>query len=398
MSWLVDLIVVALVVAFGFAGWALGLIRACLAFAGLVIGAILTSVGVIPLLQGTDMMSGLKVFFAVAALVLLCAIGLAVGDYCGRRLTRHERIAERRTADRVAGAAVGVVVASLFAWAVGTTVVAYPNRDLHDSVAGSVTLSSINVVVPSGAEGALTSAQSLLTRKGVPQVFGGIGLSEAVDTPLPATTDVRTPAVEKSLRSVVRVYGVATKCGVGHTGSGWVWRPGRVMTNAHVVAGIDDPKVEVPGLPTPLSAKVVLFDPRADVAVLTVPGLTAAVLQTSPGARPGDPGMIAGYPDGGPLQAVPARVQAVYSDELGLGTDIYGEPGISRRVLLLGGVAIPGNSGGPFLDPDGRVAGLMFAEAVRGESTSFALTVEDFTAAAAQGEAAVDPVDTGPCQ
>lgn len=398
MSWLVDVAVVVMVLGFGLAGWALGLLRAALGFAGMSIGALLTAVLIVPLIQGTDVMSGLKVFFAVSAGTLLGAVGLIAGDYLGRRLQRRDEVTRRKTLDRGAGAAVGVVVAALLAWAIGTTLLAYPNRDLHDSIAGSVTLAAIDVVVPSGAEDTLADTQSLLTKKGVPQIFGGIGLSEVVDTPLPATADVRTPAVEKSLSSVVRIFGVATKCGVGHTGSGWVWRPGQVMTNAHVVAGINDPKVEVPGLPEPLPATVVLFDPDADVAVLRVPGLTAAPLTAAAGARPGDPGVIAGYPGGGQLEAVPARVQAVYTDTLGLGTDIYGESGVSRRVLLLGGVAIPGNSGGPFLNPSGQVAGLMFAEAVRGESTSYALTVGDFTAAAAPASGATAPVDTGPCE
>ena len=68
---------------------------------------------------------------------------------------------------------------------------------------------------------------------------------------------------------------LGSACGVGVEGSGWVARPGVVVTNAHVVAGQDDTQVLPGGRDPGLDAQAVHFDPRNDLAVLRVPGLDA---------------------------------------------------------------------------------------------------------------------------
>jgi S1-C subfamily serine protease len=170
----------------------------------------------------------------------------------------------------------------------------------------------------------------------------------------------------------------------------------RVMTNAHVVAGVERPYVAVPGGGAPVPAEVVYFDPDIDLAVLAVPGLTAAPLAFEQSlADTGDPAVVAGYPGGGPLDSSAARIRAVIDAR---GEDIYGRAGVVREVYAFRGTVVAGNSGGPLLAPDGEVLGVVFASAVGDSSTGYALTAPQVSAAAARGRSATSPVDTGSCR
>jgi S1-C subfamily serine protease len=140
-----------------------------------------------------------------------------------------------------------------------------------------------------------------------------------------------------------------------------------------------------------------LFNPDLDVAVLYVPGLTAAPLPVVDTAKPGDPGVIAGYPGGGALTSDPGRVQSAFTDTLGVGTDIYGNPGTPRRVLLIAGANAPGNSGGPFLTTRGEVAGLMSAQRAKDNPSAFALAPAQYSPITAAAASSRSPVGTGPC-
>ena len=81
------------------------------------------------------------------------------------------------------------------------------------------------------------------------------GPAAGVEAPDPAVLD--SPGVSSSALSVVRVVGNA--CGLGIEGSGWIAGNGLVVTNAHVVAGIDTPHVDRNDGAL-LDAQVVSFD------------------------------------------------------------------------------------------------------------------------------------------
>jgi len=143
-----------------------------------------------------------------------------------------------------------------------------------------------------------------------------------------------------------------------------------------------------------LRATVVYFDPRVDVAVLDVPGLSRTALQFSTSARSGDAAVVAGYPGGGVLTATAARVRGRISAR---GTDIYGYGEVVRDIYAVRGTIRPGNSGGPLLAPDGRVYGVVFASSVDDPDTGYALTADQVATAARVGAAADARVDTGSC-
>jgi S1-C subfamily serine protease len=192
---------------------------------------------------------------------------------------------------------------------------------------------------------------------------------------------------------VLKIAGTAFQCGQNQTGTGFVVSPGRVVTNAHVVAGVTEPVVQVRGGGA-LPARVVYFDTRHDLAVLAVDNLRPAPLQLGSGLPNGSPAAFAGYPHGGPFQSKPATVQDVATL---LVPDIYGRNAAPEDVYRLAGDVQPGNSGGPLLSTDGQVVGVIFAKATNDPSLGFAITMADLGPVAARAAGLSNAVSPGEC-
>jgi S1-C subfamily serine protease len=188
----------------------------------------------------------------------------------------------------------------------------------------------------------------------------------------------------------VKVEGVAGT--QGREGSGFVYARERVMTNAHVVAGIAEPTVQIGGVGRTYEARVVLFDPQKDVAVLYVPGLKAPVLRFDDDAERGEAAVVAGYPEDGDLNlqaaTVANRVRAT-------GQNIYNDGTATREIYSIRSTVRPGNSGGPLLTTDGRVFGVVFARSTTDAETGYVLTADEVGSDARDAAAATAPVDTG---
>jgi S1-C subfamily serine protease len=207
----------------------------------------------------------------------------------------------------------------------------------------------------------------------------------------PRSGILRDPALHATAASVVRVTGTA--CGLGVEGSGWVARPGLVVTNAHVVAGESDTSVQVDGTGPHLSAQPIAFDVHDDLAVLRVgPGLDRPPLQMSTDPAPGTPGAVMGYPLNGPFDARPARIGA---EEEAISQDAYGRGPVRRLIVPLRALVRPGNSGGPVVDGQGRVLATVFAATV-GAGPHAGFAVPDAVVRTVVDHAS-GPVGTGPC-
>jgi S1-C subfamily serine protease len=169
--------------------------------------------------------------------------------------------------------------------------------------------------------------------------------------------------------------------------------PERIVTNAHVVAGTTS--ITVDAINGPLNATVVLFDPSKDVAVLAVPGLTAPVIPTAPTpARSGDSAIVLGYPGGGRYTASAARVR----ETLDLtGPTIYRNGTVEREVYTVRGQVRAGNSGGPLVDTEGQVLGIVFGAAVTDDDTGYVLTLAEVRKQLDAAPYAVAAVETGAC-
>ena len=392
----VDIVVLTAIVLFAWSGWRNGFVSGLLSFIGFLGGGLI-GVFLAPLVLGQWRIEGTLGLAITAALVIGCAIaGQIATSIIGRKL--HDRITwePARIVDNIGGAALNVLAIAVIGWILAATATALPGSTVSSQVRSSSVLSTLDTVVPSQARDMVTNLRNLVDTSGLPQLFDGFGVLPPAPVEAPTAAVVKNKAVQRSLNSVVRIQGSAPSCGSGFTGSGFVIAQGRVLTNAHVVAGVRSPRVEVPDTGS-FRATTVYFDPRVDVAVLEVPGLRAPALTMSGPVGRGADTVIAGYPGGGPMTATAARVRGTIGGDVARGTDIYGKPGVQREVYALRGVARPGNSGGPLLTSDGQVAGVVYAQAVADPQMAFALTAAQVSDAISAGRNATREVSTGGC-
>jgi S1-C subfamily serine protease len=293
--------------------------------------------------------------------------------------------------DAAVGAVMGVVGVLLVAWMVAVPLASSPYPTLASEASHSRIVRAVNSAVPSSVRTLYSSLRSFLDRSGFPPVFGDLPSTPdpsvaAPPSNLPARVEAR---VRSAQRSVLKVFAEAPECGRGMEGSGFVYAPHHVLTNAHVVAGAQSVTVDN------LSARVVVFDPKRDVAVLYVPELNAPALHFAPRpAHSGEPAVVLGYPENGPYTVRSARVRG---ESTVRGSDIYGRGSVDRTIYSIRSVVRSGNSGGPLLAYNGRVLGMVFATALDSPDTGFALTDQEIRARARQGSGRVAATSAGSC-
>ena len=390
---IVDIVLVLLAIAAAFSGWRQGLVGGVLSFVGVALGA---AVGGMLAARVAGSLDGVTAIAVGGGVVVVAAgIGNALASWVGRWVRNQVTWRPARMVDSATGSAFGVLTIVLVAWLVASAIVSAPLGPVATEVRGSRVLGEIDAVMPDGTRDWVANLRAALDSTGFPQAFSGFNLDPVIPVPAPDPALAASPQVRASLGSVVKVEGVAAACGTQVDGSGFVFARDHVMTNAHVVAGIADPTVLVRGTGKAWYAKVVYFDPQVDVAVLYVPGLGSAPLTFARPAVRGDQAVIAGFPGGGPLSVVSARIRARMNAR---GTDIYGHGTVVRDVYSVRGTVVPGNSGGPLLAPDGRVDGVIFAAAVDDSQTGYALTGAQVHRAVVTGGGATSPVATGSCE
>ncbi len=394
---IVDLIVVGAVIAFAWSGWRQGFVGATLSFIGFLGGGLLGAF-LAPLILGQLNVHGPAGLALTVGLVLgLAVVGQIGMSILGRSLNEKITWHPARMLDHVGGAVINVLALAVIGWILASTATALPSSTVAAEVRGSTLLANLDRVVPNQARDFVGGLRGLVNDSGLPELFDGFGVLPPAPIEAPTVAVVKNPAVQAALQSVVRVEGNAPSCESAFTGSGFVIAPNRVLTNAHVVAGVPHPNVHVPGVREALEATTVYFDSRVDVAVLDVPDLHKPVLSMAATGARGDDAIIAGYPGGGPMTATAARIRGVISSQLAKGTDIYGNPGVAREIYSLRGTARPGNSGGPLLAPNGSVYGVVFAQAAADPQTAYALTDNEVASAVAAGKKATHGVSVGRC-
>ena len=389
----VDCILVALIVLAAFSGWRNGLVGGVLSFAGFIAGALVGAV-LAPHLLGS--LSGVvAAVLGVGIVVLAAGVGNALAGLLGGWVRETVPWRPVRIVDSVGGSVFGVLSFVLLAWVVASALLVVPLGAVSTEVRGSMVLGEIDTVMPQAPRDWVSGLRSALDSTGFPQAYGGFTLDPVLPVDAPDPALLQDPAVQAAWGSLVKVEGIAPDCGTQVDGSGFVYAHERVMTNAHVVAGVASPGVLVRGTGRVWPARVVYLDPVLDVAVLEVPGLDAPALRFATTARRGDPAVVAGFPGGGRLTATAARIRGRLAAR---GTDIYGRGQVTRDVFAVRGTIRPGNSGGPLLAPDGQVDGVVFASSVDDPQTGYALTADQVQVAARAGAATDTPVDTGSCQ
>jgi S1-C subfamily serine protease len=386
-----DLVLVLVAVVYLVAGYQQGFVIGAASTVGLLAGGAL-GVGVAPVLLNRYDPSLTISFAALLVVVVLAFLGQAVGRHLGV-LVKH-RITWRpaRVTDAISGAVVSVTAMLLIAWVLALAVSGTQLRGLNQEVRGSRVLAAVNDAVPGGAAGVLNTFNRVVESSRFPRYLEPFTPEHIKPVPPPSAGIVGDHDVRLAGRSVVKVIGDAQACGREQEGSGFVFAAGRVMTNAHVVAGVTDPTVVAGN--RRLRAVVAYYDPRVDVAVLVAPGLAEAPLRFARGGRSGNLAAVLGYPENGGFDAEPARIRQ--TREL-LSPNIYGNGRVVRAAYSLYTFVRPGNSGGPLVNPRGDVWGMVFAASVTDSRTGYALTSRQLSAAAAAGAQSSRRVDTGGC-
>ncbi len=387
---LLDILLLLVILAYAASGYRRGLVAGCVSFAGFVGGA---AIGVWVLPWTMDMASPATTAATVTA-VLTVLVPAAVGhELAGRLALKLRRELDRgplRVADGVGGAAANSVAVLIVAWVAASVLGASSSPLVTTAIRDSALLGAVQNTMPDTTPAWFSRATSALTQAGFPQVFNPFENESTAEVARPTGDSVTPSATNAAKLSTVKIEGVSGT--QGREGSGFVYAPRHVMTNAHVVAGIDDPSVRVGGVGRAYPARVVLFDPDKDVAVLYVPELRAPVLLFDTGASRGNSAVVAGYPEDGDLNlqaaTVANRVRAT-------GQNIYSDATVTREIYSIRSTVRPGNSGGPLLTTAGKVYGVVFARSTSDNETGYVLTADEVATDARSAADATAPVDTG---
>lgn len=370
-QWL-DIAIVAIAFVAALSGWRSGALGSVMSFVGVVLGAV-AGVLLAPHLVNHIDGARTKLFASLFLILALVVVGEVAGVVLGRAVRSAIRNPLVRSVDSVIGVGLQLVVVMVAAWLLATPLTSSDQPNLVNAVKGSKVLAEVDQVAPEWLRAVPKRLSTLLDTSGLPDVlqpFGRTPIAEVEPPNATLTTDAVVAAVQPS---VVKIRGIAPGCQKVLEGTGFVVGPEHVMSNAHVVAGSDSVTIESAG--QTYDAVVVSYDPNADISMLYVPNLPAQQLNfVREPAVTGTDALVLGYPGGGDFAATPARVREII--ELS-GPDIYRSTTVNREVYTIRGTVRQGNSGGPLINRDGEVLGVVFGAAVDDTETGFVLTANE---------------------
>jgi S1-C subfamily serine protease len=389
----VDLILIALIIMFALNGYRQGFLIGALSFVGFFGGA-LVGLQIAPLIVEHLDSPLSRIIVSLLAVFGLALLGQSIAAWAGAQLRQTITSERARRFDDVGGVGVSVIALLLVAWMVAGPLSSSPIPSVARSVTNSAILGAVDAVMPDQARILYNGLQDAIDNGDFPRVFDDLTPTRArqVEPPDPALAG--SAAVQLASQSTVKITGSAPGCRRRIEGSGFVFAPEKVMTNAHVVAGTrGELNVELDGASR--DGQVVHYDPNLDLAVLHVPGLDAQPLVWAPQtAETGDDAIVVGYPLDGPFTATAARIRDIGNVK---GPDIYESTTVIREVYTLHSRVLSGNSGGPLLDPTGQLLGVIFAAALDDPDTGFAVTATEARPVADGSVNLTDPVGTSDC-
>ncbi|WP_026927466.1 MarP family serine protease [Granulicoccus phenolivorans] len=395
-SVILDIVLAAFLIAEIIGGYRKGLVTTALGLLGVVAGVALSLaaapwlLGFVPALARDALWRSVIILFVVLFLALL---GQSLGQTVGNRLSlRWTRVIG--AVNRLLGAVLSGVVSAVIIGLIGLSVLPVLPITWRDTVNQSRLVSTLMRAVPEPVVNGAAEVTKGLYDMGFPRVFGDPSTEPTLPRQQPADDVTGTAGVRQAAASITKIEAVMTSCNRASTGSGWVVSPERVVTNAHVVAGASRVSLQIGGTGRSYPAEVVAFDPELDLAILDVPGLRAAALERDSTLATGQNAVVAGFPRGGPYHTEPVRAAGEVN---ALGRDIHDQNAVARHIYVLHGVVQPGNSGGPLLTAEGRVAGTVFAKSLADDQTGFALTDGATESLLRQAPSLSSPVSTGTC-
>jgi S1-C subfamily serine protease len=393
---LLDLALLVIAIAFAISGYRQGFIVGSLSFIGFVGGAVLGAEFGPTISRAIVGGQTQQDVVAVILLVVFAIVGQflfsSIGAYVRQTMTGRSST----VIDSIGGAGISVLSMLLIAWAIGSVLTASSFQGVVAQVDNSAVLTTMDKVMPSQAKTMFGEFRRLLASGPFPQVFSGIGADHLFTVSAPDPAVLNSPGYLSATSRVVKVQGTALSCDRSIEGSGFVYAPDHILTNAHVVAGVNSNLMVTTkgGTRSFSNVKVVFYDPQVDIAVLYVPGLDLTPLQFDYSAQAGANAVVAGYPLDQSFTQVPARIGGTQN---AVGPDIYQTGQVNRQIFEIRAKVKPGNSGGPLLSPSGTVYGVVFAAAVNTSDTGFALTASEVAADARAGADQTGSVSTQGC-
>lgn len=393
MSLVVDVLIVIAVLLAARVGWRQGALAAVLAAVGIIAGVVLGT-ALAPLAMGLTDQAAVRFLLAVGVLILLVGLGQLVGTSLGMALRDRMRTRSGQRVDSSIGAVFQAVAAIVVIWLVSLPLASNLGGQPGQALRESRMLSSLNAVAPSRLAALPNGLAALLNESGLPPLVSPWERSGAdVEVDAPAIHIGDPELAERVRPSVIHVLGDAEACSRRLMGSGFVTEPDYVITNAHVVAGTDKVRLDtVLGLK---EADVVYYNSDVDIAVLHSPGLDLESLPwAEQAAVTGDDAIVLGFPQSGPFTAEPARVRNRLTIA---GPDIYSTGRVERDAYTVRGSIRQGNSGGPMINPEGQVLGVVFGASVEDSDTGYALTADEVRGHVGDVTQLVDAIPTGSC-
>ena len=359
MSW-VDLVIVVVVILAALHGRAVGAVRQVAGYLGLAVGFYVGTL-IAPSLASHVTSSHWRPFVTLAIVLGTALLGEVAASLAGNVVAKAVRLVMLGIFDAVAGALVGALGALVGCWLLAGLLGSTTWLPVASAIQGSSILAAMNRVMPP-LPSLEARVQTLLRNDNFPSIFANVVAPTLV---APVSPTNLGPLVRhlSAPSDVVKVLASGV-CATESEGTAFYVSAHEVVTNAHVVAG--HTTITVGGAP----AHVVLFDPKNDLAILRVPGVSATPLTLATSAPRTDQRIrVIGFPLDASRTAAPGYYEGELADS---GRDIYNQDLATRSVLALEVNIQPGNSGSPVFV--GRtVAGVVESKSLSQASTAYAI-------------------------
>jgi len=391
----IDIFIAAAFLIFGWIGFRRGILRTILSIIGLIVGGAAGAIAT-PSIQSliSNNAFGFKPTIGLTSIILGASLGMFLFGVLGSFLrVVLLPLPFMKTIDSLIGFGLAIIAVASISSTLSSAAEVIPNKTVNNLFSQSQLISQIDQYLPERFKDAAQKIQNVITDSPLPEVFKS--LVESRITPTQLETDVAIPEiVTKSVASTVRIDGIAESCSAAMVGTGFIVSPERVITNAHVVAGVKEPVITLFNSQTQLGGRVIAIDRKKDIAIIFVPGLTGEKLTFIGPVTPNEIGFVVGYPNGGNLRTMPVSVTSEFES---IGTDIDGNGETRREVIVFGGDVKPGNSGGPLLNDQGQVLGVVFAADAENKNTGYALAPSEVAKLISETSSVTQAIETGEC-
>ena len=391
----VDLLIVSFSIIFGWIGFRRGILRTVLSIVGLFVGGFVASAS-LPYLQG--LISNYSFLLRPTVSFSFIIFGASLGMFLFGIIGGFLRVVLLpfpflKAIDSIIGLFLALLTVFAVTLTVSNAAKVIPNKTIKDSFSSSIVVKELELYTPNNLRNYFIKIQETITNSPLPEVFQSLVESRFVVNKVEENIEIPNE-IKNATNSIVRIDGIAQSCSAAMTGTGFIVANERVITNAHVVAGVEEPVISQPNSELQIQGKVVFIDREKDIAILFVPGLMGERLTFIGPVTPNELGFVIGYPNGGSLRTTAVSITSEFES---LGADIDGEGQVKREVIVFGGEIKPGNSGGPLLNTQGQVLGMVFAQDAQNQNTGYALAPQEMVEIINESKDQINSINVGTC-